>query len=411
MAAEYPHETLLLYMHQLQAQQMLHQGSAGSVPAEQVGTSSEEQAQVNAVREAIQAEVVQQQMHEYMQALEAHGGLKRPSEEELKAVAKRQKSGLACRFNAVGRCKQGDDCKFSHNAEAVSVARISGTLQLKSPCRFNMLGDGMCRNGDSCVFSHDPQVAALALAEGKSIAVNRPCRYAMQGVRRCRDGDACPFSHDPELIAAKMKEELTGVPCAVSSGKFRCTPCKFFNLGRCTKGAECTFLHDPNQMEVLQPFVIPSTIIPPHELQELMALSTNGVPKAPLSEEEAIRRFRLANEVAWMAAKEAQASGKGGPAVALGNWTCPQCSSVNGRERESCNRCFMPKEETEAPTSAYEQATLAAASMQKPRTLRVLRVTQEQEGGRTCNLFLLGACWRGDRCPDLHDYERAATES
>jgi len=71
-----------------------------------------------------------------------------------------------CLFFARGKCRNGNQCPFSHTTGALP------------PCNFHVRG--LCRNGDACSFSHLSKELPL-------------CKFYAKGL--CRNGDACSFSH------------------------------------------------------------------------------------------------------------------------------------------------------------------------------------------------------------------------
>jgi hypothetical protein len=63
-------------------------------------------------------------------------------------------------------------------------------VRARAPCRF--FAAGTCRNGDNCKFSHDQQVGAAQVASNGG--PKKPCRFFARGV--CQKGDSCSFAHD-----------------------------------------------------------------------------------------------------------------------------------------------------------------------------------------------------------------------
>ncbi|OIW30160.1 hypothetical protein CONLIGDRAFT_714562 [Coniochaeta ligniaria NRRL 30616] len=58
-----------------------------------------------------------------------------------------------CRFFAAGKCRNGDNCRFSHDQES-QAGRVSVTIVSDTPCKF--FARGLCQKGQSCSFAHDP---------------------------------------------------------------------------------------------------------------------------------------------------------------------------------------------------------------------------------------------------------------
>ncbi|KAI9025450.1 hypothetical protein DFJ74DRAFT_766808 [Hyaloraphidium curvatum] len=75
-----------------------------------------------------------------------------------------------CRFFALGTCRNGAACPFSHDSSAAAAPP-----QSKVPCKFFALGT--CRFGAGCMFSHDAPDADPAAAYGYA---PRPAFYPQQ---------------------------------------------------------------------------------------------------------------------------------------------------------------------------------------------------------------------------------------
>ncbi|GLT47803.1 hypothetical protein SLA2020_214650 [Shorea laevis] len=74
-----------------------------------------------------------------------------------------------CRHYLVGKCHEGENCKFSHNAEPVTKS---------TPCSFFIVGN--CMKGDDCPYDHQLS--------------KHPCHnFVSKGF--CPRGDSCLFSH------------------------------------------------------------------------------------------------------------------------------------------------------------------------------------------------------------------------
>ena len=137
-----------------------------------------------------------------------------------------------CRFFRTGKCMQGDSCKFRHLSNA-STSEDNSFLNGQNPhgnsperkqtsprkqelgsrptkaCRFFKIGK--CTNGDNCKFRHTSNSQTSAgsnLLNGRNSHVNIPddkstakqnshatktCRYFKAG--KCTQGDSCQFRH------------------------------------------------------------------------------------------------------------------------------------------------------------------------------------------------------------------------
>ncbi|KAH9298126.1 hypothetical protein KI387_029808, partial [Taxus chinensis] len=87
------------------------------------------------------------------------------------APVTKPKPVILCKFYMKGRCAQGQECPFSHDAVPITKSEI---------CKYYL--NHHCLKGDECPFSHDLSTF--------------PCKfYHTKG--GCLDGDACRFSHKP----------------------------------------------------------------------------------------------------------------------------------------------------------------------------------------------------------------------
>lgn len=70
---------------------------------------------------------------------------------------------VPCRFFAEGRCKNGDNCEFSHDSEMYRPK----TLDEKNPSLCNFYDQGKCSRGAACPFAHgNEELAAIQLVKG-----------------------------------------------------------------------------------------------------------------------------------------------------------------------------------------------------------------------------------------------------
>jgi len=68
-------------------------------------------------------------------------------------VLPRVRTKAPCRFFATGRCRKGDECRFSHDLQ-LEAGEITGNGSAsKTPCRF--FARAACQKGKEYSFSHD----------------------------------------------------------------------------------------------------------------------------------------------------------------------------------------------------------------------------------------------------------------
>lgn len=117
-----------------------------------------------------------------------------------------------CRYFVVGRCLNGDACRFQHpdtvptsvtperKAEPISRSQSGGSVpKAKIPCKFFL--QGTCTRGVFCTFEHSNPTTAIATATATDFrTISRdtrssiPCSYFQRSI--CRKGELCPYSHD-----------------------------------------------------------------------------------------------------------------------------------------------------------------------------------------------------------------------
>ena len=111
-----------------------------------------------------------------------------------------------CQHFLRGRCRWGDECKYSH--EGTPQTQKSSK---RGPCF--AFAKGECDKGKQCRYSHDPRDQER----------KRPCHDFAFGT--CDRGSQCKYSHDTP--APKHKR-----------------PCYDFAAGACHRGNECRYSHD-----------------------------------------------------------------------------------------------------------------------------------------------------------------------
>ncbi|CAE7725288.1 HUA1, partial [Symbiodinium pilosum] len=149
-----------------------------------------------------------------------------------------------CRHFLEGRCRFGEECRFSHQGEE-SAARLPPTapavpIDDRPLCRHFL--EGKCTYGDACRFSHGD--AAADVFQPEPMADDRPiCRLFLEG--KCASGSHCQFSHavtlDPAIAAALT---ATPVPYGHTLPEAEARPvCRHFLEGKCNYGDACRFAH------------------------------------------------------------------------------------------------------------------------------------------------------------------------
>ncbi|KAI8368593.1 hypothetical protein EDC96DRAFT_441258 [Choanephora cucurbitarum] len=156
---------------------------------------------------------------------------------------------IDCKYFIHGHCKDGDNCTFKHDPNAVQSkptpakprivcqffktnscsklgdCEFSHDLSIE-PCRFHFL-NGKC-NSQTCSYSHAP----LTDETRQMLRVlTGPCRfYYLKGF--CNNGDLCNFSHSGCSEEERQRLEQEILPCKY-----------FFSNGSCPKGDDCFYGH------------------------------------------------------------------------------------------------------------------------------------------------------------------------
>ncbi|KAJ1687857.1 hypothetical protein LUZ63_019247 [Rhynchospora breviuscula] len=91
----------------------------------------------------------------------------------LPLLVKKEKEKKICKFYLLGKCQQGDQCKFSHDATPVTKSKACSHF-----------ARGECLKGDECPYDHDLS--------------KYPChKFVSEGM--CNRGANCKFSHNVQI--------------------------------------------------------------------------------------------------------------------------------------------------------------------------------------------------------------------
>ncbi|KAI5994136.1 hypothetical protein EDD15DRAFT_2529702 [Pisolithus albus] len=173
-----------------------------------------------------------------------------------------------CRYYAAGRCNNGSNCKFSHGNEEppwqnASTSTVGATDspathsldERQKPCYYWKAGK--CKNGSNCKFSHEnedpwaPVPECQGTVEGDDAPAvqpwdehQQPCPYLKAG--NCKNAWDCKFSHGHEdswTSEGQEVDEAIDSPAVQSSDDHR-KPCRYWQAGNCKHGRDCKFSHE-----------------------------------------------------------------------------------------------------------------------------------------------------------------------
>ncbi|KAJ8080223.1 hypothetical protein PM082_017053 [Marasmius tenuissimus] len=180
-----------------------------------------------------------------------------------------------CRYFQTNICqKTADECDFAHiiSSEALKEPRHA------RPCRF--YAAGYCKNGDDCRFRHEAENFAADLRESpRSFAsddnnlpplyipptpVSSPPGYYPvydYTVPPCYYSEEVPYYFNPTGTqtttvraepVAHDRDESTSTPRSRSKGKmYKTKPCKFYRTQEgCPKDKECGFIHEESERRI-----------------------------------------------------------------------------------------------------------------------------------------------------------------
>lgn len=158
-----------------------------------------------------------------------------PPQPEEPSPADDGKPELCRDFVRTGRCKWGQDCRFSHDVDNEDAEE-----EMRS-------------------------ASAPALPEHSGPRTSEICRDFERGI--CNFGSACRFSHDvdgkPPLVAASPRVSSTpprvsssgppesrdiGRPEPVVPSKYKTMLCRHYERGACQMGVDCQFAHGPHEL-------------------------------------------------------------------------------------------------------------------------------------------------------------------
>ncbi|CAL9112284.1 unnamed protein product [Musa acuminata var. zebrina] len=112
---------------------------------------------------------------------------------KLQPVVK-PKAVKLCNFYLMGRCQQGDLCKFSHDATPLTKSQ---------PCKY--FACDSCLKGDDCPFDHELS--------------KYPC-HNFHSKGSCHRGDRCKFSHKISTVEGSSMPIASNLVSPLTSGKF-----------------------------------------------------------------------------------------------------------------------------------------------------------------------------------------------
>ncbi|WOL03014.1 hypothetical protein Cni_G11734 [Canna indica] len=121
---------------------------------------------------------------------------------KLKPVVK-PKVVKICNYYLVGRCQQGDMCKFSHDATPVTKSQ---------PCKY--FACDSCLKGDDCPFDH--QLSKY------------PC-HNIQSKGSCHRGDRCKFSHKIPPVEGSSITVASNLVSSITAEKLNVDKLKSMN--------------------------------------------------------------------------------------------------------------------------------------------------------------------------------------
>ncbi|KIO11273.1 hypothetical protein M404DRAFT_839480 [Pisolithus tinctorius Marx 270] len=222
------------------------------------------------------------------------------------ATHSRNEHQKLCRYWKAGKCKSGSDCKFSHGTEdslasdcwgdstgaveAVNPPATRSWDERQKTCSYWKAGN--CKNGSDCKFSHETEDSLASDCWGSSTSADNPpdtesrdeprktCSYWQAG--KCKNGSDCKFSHGTEnSVTSDCWGASTGTiepvdlateswdkrrktcsywkagnycsgtstsadnpPATESRGERRKT-CSYWKAGNCRNGSDCKFSHGP----------------------------------------------------------------------------------------------------------------------------------------------------------------------
>jgi len=115
----------------------------------------------------------------------------------------RRSRGVCFKFNEPTGCPFGEGCRFSHGQDAPAADFGGGGYDYR-PRRpkaggicFNFRDSGSCQYGDECRFSHDPN-APQPVKSSPGIC------YKFRDEGNCPFGENCRFSHAAEAPAEEV---------------------------------------------------------------------------------------------------------------------------------------------------------------------------------------------------------------
>lgn len=180
--------TQLQGMQQAASQPFLNilQAQAQAVQAAQVAQAQN----IQAAQAAAQAQKQQQ-----MAMLGGKGGSPFPVLPQGKGNGKsggkaRKRSNTGCWFFGKGQCTEGDNCKFSHDTQAVLKALEEGENQTPV-CWY--WAHGICKNGEACTFKHEGDISQNAkrsrIPEPMDDEIYTAVKVTLSAVVTCESAD------------------------------------------------------------------------------------------------------------------------------------------------------------------------------------------------------------------------------
>ncbi|KAJ3701936.1 hypothetical protein LUZ61_005641 [Rhynchospora tenuis] len=136
----------------------------------------------------------------------------------LPLLVKKEKEKKICKFYLLGKCQQGDQCKFSHDAIPVTKSKACSHF-----------ARGECLKGDECPYDHDLS--------------KYPChKFVSEGM--CNRGASCKFSHNVQIQNTESASEQTKESGKDMSDKS--------NVGKETDKSQKTLIAKCNPVETVK---------------------------------------------------------------------------------------------------------------------------------------------------------------
>jgi len=185
---------------------------------------------------------------------------------------KRDKGRKPCFKFQRGSCKQGKDCRYSHDEELSASENGSNAAdpvalekeQTKKRTKKKLdkaclsFAKGQCKRGERCIFQHENISESATLVSRDPLAqsdkkpqpvkpLQKPCFKFQKGA--CQRGEECKYRHDSNVQDRKGKT-------AGSMDNRKLKPCLKMKQGKCKFGDSCRYSHameDEGQSQPILP--------------------------------------------------------------------------------------------------------------------------------------------------------------